>query len=77
MSGRRVIGSNAGGIPEVLDLVAGDVFTSADPAQLANILERKIYGDSNPVEIDKVKPLFSMQSIGAQYKRRYEEIIGR
>jgi hypothetical protein len=77
MSGRRVIGSNAGGIPEVLDLVAGDVFTSGDPAQLANILERKIYGDSNPVEIDKVKPLFSMQSIGAQYKRRYEEIIGR
>jgi len=77
MSGRRVIGSNAGGIPEVLDLVAGDVFTSGDPAQLANILETKIYGDSNPVEIDKVKPLFSMQSIGAQYKRRYEEIIGR
>ena len=77
MSGRRVIGSNAGGIPEVLGLVAGDIFSSDDPAQLANILERKLHGDSKPVEIDKVKPLFSMQSIGTQYKRRYEEIIGR
>ena len=77
MSGRPVIGSNAGGIPEILGVVAGDIFASGDAAQLANILERKIDGDNNPVEIDKVKPLFSMQSIGMQYKRHYEEIIGR
>jgi len=77
MSGRPVIGSNAGGIPEVLGVIAGDIFASGDATQLANILERKIYGENNTVEIDKVKPLFSMQSIGMQYKRHYEEIIAR
>lgn len=74
MAGVRVIGSDAGGIQEILQTVGCDVFSSGDAEMLAKILQAKVDKIDPPIDRAQIENMFSYNTVGLEYKKYYEDI---
>lgn len=69
--GIKVVGSNIGGIPEVIDSEVGEIFQSENSQDLANIIRNFDYSYSHEEVKSHFKANFSYEVIGKQIGNLY------
>jgi glycosyltransferase involved in cell wall biosynthesis len=75
MNGTRVLGSNVGGIPELLADFDCTYVDTTDASLLSNAIENEIIGRKSALNlIEKSNNVFGFQAIGESYKKLYEQV---
>jgi glycosyltransferase involved in cell wall biosynthesis len=76
MSGVRVLGSNVGGIPELMMENGCSTVDATSPRNFANQILREMENTYSRLELaTKASEKFSYKKIGTEVKKLYEEVL--